>query len=172
MPAPCALFCRTRPQQRFNQFSSQHTRTAVLAVVLLCAATLGLAQDSAQLGLQRVDLTAGMHRIDAQVAQSPQERQTGLMYRQKMPQQEGMLFVFEQPATQCFWMKNTLLPLTAAFVADDGTIVNLVDMQPQSTDSHCSAQPVRYVLEMNQGWFAKKGLKPGAKLKGAPFTPR
>lgn len=111
-----------------------------------------------------------MHRIDAQVAASPQERQTGLMHRKDMPQHEGMLFVFEQPAQQCFWMKNTLLPLTAAFVDDDGTIVNLADMKPQTLDSHCSAKPVRYVLEMNQGWFAKKNIKAGAKLTGAPFS--
>jgi len=91
------------------------------------------------------------------------------MFRKEMPQQEGMLFVFEEPSLQCFWMKNTLLPLTAAFVADDGTIVNLADMKPQTTNSHCSTKPVRYVLEMNQGWFAKKGIKAGARLAGAPF---
>ena len=113
-----------------------------------------------------------MHLIDAQVAQTAQQRQIGLMHRREMPQHEGMLFVFEQPATQCFWMKNTLLPLTAAFVADDGTIVNLVDMKPQTEDSHCSAKPVRYVLEMNQGWFARKNLKAGTKLGGAPFGTR
>ena len=152
-------------------FSSLARRRAVVVgAALLCAATLGAAQDGPQLNLKRVELTAGMHRIDAQVAQSPQERQIGLMNREKMPQHEGMLFVFEQPATQCFWMKNTPLPLTAAFVADDGTIVNLADMQPHNTDSHCSSQPVRYVLEMNQGWFAQKKLKAGVKLRGAPFT--
>jgi uncharacterized membrane protein (UPF0127 family) len=113
-----------------------------------------------------------MHQIDAQVAQTAAQRQTGLMFRREMPQHEGMLFVFEQPATQCFWMKNTLLPLTAAFVADDGTIVNLADMKPQTEDSHCSTKPVRYVLEMNQGWFAKKNLKAGAKLGGPPFEAR
>src|SRR5450759_5139697 len=79
-------------------------------------------------------------------------------------------FVFEQAAPQCFWMKNTLLPLTAAFVADDGTIVNLADMKPQTTESHCSTQPVRYVLEINLGWFDKKGIKAGFKLGGKPFT--
>jgi uncharacterized membrane protein (UPF0127 family) len=158
------------PAIRF--FSRACSRAPNVAALLLCVGTLSLAQDSVQLGLPRIELTAGMHRIDAQVAQSPQERQIGLMYRQEMPPQEGMLFVFEQPATQCFWMKNTLLPLTAAFVADDGRIVNLVDMQAQSTDSHCSTQPVRYVLEMNQGWFAKKGLKAGFKLSGVPFVQR
>jgi uncharacterized membrane protein (UPF0127 family) len=86
-----------------------------------------------------------------------------------MPQHEGMLFVFEQPSVQCFWMKNTLLPLTAAFVADDGEVVNLEDMKPQTTESHCSTRPVRYVLEMNQGWFTKRGIKSGTKLTGPPF---
>lgn len=121
------------------------------------------------MNLPRVKLSAGMHLIDSQVASTPEQRSTGLMYRKDMPQHEGMLFVFEQPSMQCFWMKNTLLPLTAAFVADDGTIVNLADMKPQTTDSHCSAQPVRYVLEMNQGWFAKKNIKAGFKLAGPPF---
>ena len=110
-----------------------------------------------------------MYLIDTQVAITATQRATGLMFRTSMPPGEGMLFVFDTPAEQCFWMKNTLLPLTAAFVADDGTIVNLVDMKPQSTDSHCSQKPVRYVLEMNQGWFEKKGIKAGAKLGGAPF---
>ncbi len=121
------------------------------------------------MNLPRVTLSAGMHQIDAQVAQTTDQRMVGLMNRKEMPQHEGMLFIFEQPTKQCFWMKNTLLPLTAAFVADDGTIVNLEDMKPQTLDSHCSAKPVRYVLEMNQGWFAKKGIKPGAKLAGTPF---
>ena len=110
-----------------------------------------------------------MHLIDTQLALNPEHRTIGLMFRKEMPQNEGMLFVFEQAANQCFWMKNTLLPLTAAFVADDGVIVNLADMKPQTTDSHCSAKPVRYVLEMNQGWFAKKGIKAGARLAGDPF---
>ncbi|WP_173024519.1 DUF192 domain-containing protein [Acidovorax sp. SRB_14] len=145
---------------------------AALAAALGLAHPAALAQNGPQLNLQRIELTAGMHRIEAQVAKASQERQIGLMNRPSMPQHEGMLFVFEQPATQCFWMKNTLLPLTAAFVADDGSIVNLADMQPQTEDSHCSQKPVRYVLEMNQGWFAKKGLKAGSRLGGAPFSAR
>jgi uncharacterized membrane protein (UPF0127 family) len=130
------------------------------------------AQDAPQLNLPRTRLSAGMYQIDAQLALTAEQRATGLMYRREMPQHEGMLFVFEQPAGQCFWMKNTLLPLTAAFVADDGTIVNLADMKPQTTDSHCSLKPVRYVLEMNQGWFSKRGLKAGSKLNGQPFVAR
>jgi len=119
--------------------------------------------------LPRVKLSAGMHLIDAQVAATIEQRSTGLMFRRDMPQSEGMLFVFEQATVQCFWMKNTLLPLTAAFVANDGTIVNLADMKPRTTESHCSKEPVRYVLEMNQGWFGKKGIKAGFKLGGQPF---
>lgn len=141
---------------------------ALLLLLNLLFAT-GQAQDAAQMGLSRVKITAAMYLIDAQVAVTPSQRATGLMFRQQMPQGEGMLFVFEQAAEQCFWMKNTLLPLTAAFVEDDGTIVNLVDMKPLSTASHCSKRPVRYVLEMNLGWFSKKGIQPGTKLKGVPF---
>jgi uncharacterized protein len=122
------------------------------------------------MALQRTALQAGMHRIDAQVALTPEQRQIGLMWRKDMPAHEGMLFVFEAPSKQCFWMKNTLLPLTAAFVDEDGTIVNLEDMQPQTLEPHCSAKPVRYVLEMNKGWFVKKGIKAGTKLTGVPFT--
>ena len=128
------------------------------------------AQEGPQLDLARVKLQAGMYQIDAQVAQTPQQRSIGLMNRREMPMHEGMLFIFEQASIQCFWMKNTLLPLTAAFVADDGTIVNLADMTPQSTQSHCAAKPVRFVLEMHQGWFAKKNMAAGFKLSGPPFS--
>ena len=137
-----------------------------LTALLVTLAGPALAQDKPQMDLPRVKLSAGMYLIDAQVAQTPEQRQIGLMFRREMPAQEGMLFVFEEPGTQCFWMKNTLLPLTAAFVADDGRVVNLADMQPQTTESHCSEEPVRYVLEMNQGWFAKRGLKAGIQLGG------
>ena len=145
---------------------------------MLGALALGLAfvqtapaQESPQLNLPRLKLSAGMHQIDAQVAQTPAQRQIGLMHRREMPQHEGMLFVFEQASTQCFWMKNTILPLTAAFIADDGTIVNLADMKPQTEDSHCSAKPVRFVLEMNQGWFSSKSIKPGSRVNGLEKSP-
>ena len=131
--------------------------------------SLAWAQGSPQLQLPRIQLQAGMHQIQAQVAATPDQRSVGLMHRAEMPQSEGMLFAFEQATQQCFWMKNTLLPLTAAFIADDGTIVNLADMKPQTTDAHCSMQPVRWVLEMNQGWFAKRGIKAGFKLQGPVF---
>jgi uncharacterized protein len=145
------------------------TVISALASLALFAAMLPAAAQDPQLNLPRMTLSAGMYQIDAQLALTPDQRSTGLMFRREMPQHEGMLFVFEQPSVQCFWMKNTLMPLSAAFVADDGTIVNIEEMKPQTLDSHCSGKPVRYVLEMNQGWFAKKGIKAGFKLAGKPF---
>ena len=147
----------------------KHSAIGLLGLAAVLCNT-AYAENTPQMELPRAKLSAGMHLIDAQVAAAPEQRSTGLMFRRDMPASEGMLFVFEQAAVQCFWMKNTLLPLTAAFVADDGRIVNLADMKPQSTDSHCSTQPVRYGLEMNQGWFAKKGLRAGFKLSGKPFA--
>ena len=149
-------------------FMMKTTLCTVAALVLAAAAVPACAQEP-QTNLPRVTLSAGMHQIDAQVAQTPEQRATGLMHRKEMPQHEGMLFAFERPSIQCFWMKDTLLPLSAAFVADDGTVVNIADMKPLALDSHCSDRPVRYVLEMNQGWFAKKGVKPGMKLTGPAF---
>jgi hypothetical protein len=139
--------------------------------VLLFSTVIAGAQESPQTQLQRTILSMGIHQIDTQVAVTSEQREIGLMFRKEMPQHEGMLFIFDNPSRLCFWMKNTLIPLTAAFIADDGTIVNLENMKPQTLDSHCSAKPVRYVLEMNQGWFAKKGVKPGTKVTGRPFSP-
>lgn len=148
------------------------SRTAAVASALLSLLLAGAA--AAQPGqpqtLPTVQLNAGIHNIQAMVARTPDERSTGLMYRTQMGPNEGMLFVFEDAAQQCFWMKNTLLPLSAAFVGDDGTVVNIADMAPQTLDSHCSAKPVRYVLEMHKGWFAKRGIKAGQRLGGPPFA--
>ena len=144
--------------------------STAFAALLVMPSGIVTAEESPQLNLQRITLTAGIHQIDTQVAVTQNQHAVGLMYRSEMPTNEGMLFVFEQPSVQCFWMRNTRLPLTAAFVADDGTIVNLENMKPQTTESHCSTKPVRYVLEMNQGWFAKKGVKSGSRLSGQPFS--
>ena len=152
--------------------STRLTRHLLAALALAATALASHAQESPQMNLPRVALSAGMYQIDAQVAQTSAEHQIGLMHRAEMPQHEGMLFVVERPGVQCFWMRNTILPLTAAFVDDDGTIVNLADMKPVTEDPHCSAKPVRFVLEMNLGWFNKKGIKAGSKLGGAPFKPQ
>ena len=142
-------------------------RTALAAFALAGLAAGAFAQDAPQ-SLPKIRLNAGIHNIDAQLAQTPQQREIGLMFRASMPTNEGMLFAFERPSQQCFWMKNTLIPLDIAFVDDSGAIVNIERMKPQTLDSHCSEKPVRFVLEMNDGWFAKRGIKPGFKLKGLP----
>ncbi len=143
---------------------------AVLAV-LQAPPLLAQPQPGQPQRLQAITLSAGMHNIRAELALTPEQRQTGLMHRRDLGTHEGMLFVFDETQPQCFWMKNTPTPLTIAFVADDGSIVNLAEMKPFDEASHCSARPVRFVLEMNQGWFAKRGIKPGFKLGGAPFKP-
>lgn len=156
---------------RVKSFNSL-TWALLLGVLLwLAAPRLAQAQDGPQARLQTIDLTAGMHVIRAELAITPAQQATGMMFRTEMPGNEGMLFVNDDLGVRCFWMRNTLIPLTIAFLADDGTIVNLADMQARSEASHCSAQPVRYALEMRQGWFAKRGIKAGAKLRGKPFTP-
>ena len=142
-----------------------------LAGCLAAVTTSSLAQGTPQLQLQRIKIGAGMHLIDTQLATTPEQRQIGLMWRKDLPTNEGLLFIFEQASVQCFWMRNTLTALSAAFVEDDGTIVNLADMKPQTDDSHCSTKPVRFVLEMNQGWFKKRGIGPGYKLTGPAFKP-
>ena len=142
---------------------------SVVAVLLVATLPLASAQDGPQ-KLPSITLNAGMHLIQAEVAQTPEQRSTGLMFRSAMGTNEGMLFAFEEPGQQCFWMKNTLLPLSVAFVADDGSVVNIENMKPQTLDSHCSKKPVRFVLEMNDGWFAKRGIKAGFKLTGKPFA--
>lgn len=164
----------SRPARRPAQVLNRRMASLWMAFNLLMAGSLASAQSTPapQMNLARTQLTAGMHRLDVQLAQTPDQRQIGLMWRKDMPVHEGMLFVFEQATVQCFWMRNTLIPLTAAFVEDDGTIVNLADMQPQKDDSHCSSKPVRFVLEMNQGWFAKRQIKPGFKLGGTVFNKR
>ena len=147
-------------------------RSAAAAVFLLLASlvsAVAIAQDGPQ-KLPSITLGAGMYLIQAEVAQTPEQRSTGLMFRSAMGANEGMLFAFEEAGQQCFWMKNTLLPLSVAFVADDGSVVNIENMKPQTLDSHCSSKPVRFVLEMNDGWFAKRGIKPGFKLTGKPFA--
>ena len=116
--------------------------------------------------LPAVQLSTGMHLIRAEVADSMGTRMEGLMHRKSMPQGAGMVFVFDETATHCMWMKNTLIPLSVAFIDETGVIVNIADMQPHSEQSHCAARPARYALEMNKGWFAQRGIKPGAKLRG------
>ena len=118
-----------------------------------------------------VELEAGGQRIDAELARTEPERERGLMHRTVMPENHGMLFVFEQPAQYCFWMRNTLIPLTVAFLDEDGKVADLADMQPRDERSHCPSRPVRHALEMNQGWFDAHGVKVGDVVKGLETVP-
>ena len=122
----------------------------------------------AQQKLQTIPLNVGIHLIKAELAASDPARQQGLMFRQSMGPNEGMVFVFEEPAKICMWMKNTYLPLSVAFLDAEGRIINIEDMQPHTTQSHCAAKPARYALEMNQGWFKKKNIPPGTPINGLP----
>ena len=115
-----------------------------------------------------VQLNAGMHLIRAEVAADFGSRATGLMHRPAMPQNAGMLFVFDEASAHCMWMKNTLIPLSVAFLDERGAIINIADMEPHSEQSHCAARPARYALEMNRGWFAARNIKPGTRLGGIP----
>ncbi len=126
----------------------------------------------AQGAMPQIELTADFHRIEAEVAATDQNRQIGLMNRKSMPAQRGMLFVFNHENTHCMWMRNTLLPLSVAFMDAGGTIINIEDMQPQTEDNHCARRPARFALEMNLGWFAQRGIKPGMKLNGIDKAPR
>jgi uncharacterized protein len=136
-----------------------------LGLVAACASV------AAQEALPVVELGVGMYRIEAELAHTPQTRQTGLMHRRTMPEQRGMVFVFAQAARHCMWMKNTYIPLSVAFIGDDGQIINIADMTPHSEDSHCAAAPARYALEMNQGWFASRGFGAGAAVRGLDRLP-
>ncbi|MEW6294503.1 MAG: DUF192 domain-containing protein [Pseudomonadota bacterium] len=142
-------------------------RGIILAVLLVLSAAAASAQQ-----LPMVELTAGFHRIEAEVAANNAARMQGLMQRKSMPAQRGMLFVFERDAQHCMWMKNTFLPLSVAFLDAQGRILNIEDMQPHSEDNHCAAQPARYALEMNAGWFAQRGIKRGDRIGGIERAPR
>ena len=150
----------------------QTLRLAVLSLVLglgllgagPTATPPAAAQGQAQPTLPMVTLQAGIHLVKAEVADDGRKRAIGLMFRESLAPNHGMLFVFREKAGHCFWMRNTLIPLSIAFLDDDGTIVNIEDMAPRSEDSHCPKRPVRFALEMEQGWFGKRGLAAGAKL--------
>lgn len=154
--------------------SSPNILQALAAVGLAAAlaAAPALAQTGPQPRLPTTDLTAGMHVIRAELAVSAQQQSIGMMGRKEMGANEGMLFVNSDDQIRCFWMRNTLIPLSIAFLTADGTVINVAEMQPQSDQTHCSTRPARFALEMNQGWFDKRGIGPGFKLRGKPFSAR
>ena len=140
-------------------------RIALLLMTLLVS-TQALAQ------MPRIELSASFHRIDAEVAADQQNRMQGLMNRRSMAANQGMLFVFTHPDRHCMWMRNTLLPLSVAFLDEQGRILNIEDMKPQTENNHCASAPARFALEMNQGWFASKGIKVGQRIGGVEKSPQ
>jgi uncharacterized membrane protein (UPF0127 family) len=144
-----------------------HLRIALLAS-LLGFSWQGWAQ---QPQLPLVELFGGMHRIEAELAATPESRQIGMMQRTIMPPQRGMLFVFTEVNKHCMWMRNTLLPLSVAFLDEKGRIINVEDMQPGTENNHCAARPARYALEMNLGWFKSRGLGQGFAILGIEKVP-
>ena len=142
-------------------------RQCVFAGLLALTASLSLAQNI-NTSLPIIELKAGIYRIQAEVASTQQARQVGLMNRTSMPADSGMLFIFEQKATHCFWMSNTKIPLAIAFLADDGKIVNIEEMQAETLNNHCPKAPIRYALEMNRQWFSQRAIGPGSLIQGLP----
>ncbi|HZW12079.1 MAG TPA: DUF192 domain-containing protein [Noviherbaspirillum sp.] len=146
--------------------SSAFPASILFASALVLAAAPAASQQVTRFPV--ISLNAGIHVIKAEVAAREAERQQGLMFREKMGPNEGMLFLFPAPASVCMWMKNTYIPLSVAFIDESGKIVNIEDMEPQTTDSHCAKKQVRYALEMNRGWFKQKNIKPGSAIEGLP----
>lgn len=140
--------------------------------LLLAALLAGMAGAASAQSLPVMELTVGFHRIEAEVAANNAQRMQGLMQRQTMPQHRGMLFVFPQEAQHCMWMKNTFLPLAVAFIDATGRILNIEEMQPQTEENHCAARPARYALEMNAGWFVRRGIKRGDVIGGIERAPK
>jgi uncharacterized membrane protein (UPF0127 family) len=140
--------------------------TLPLRAALGCLLTLAASLCLAQARLPVAELTVGMHVVRAEVAARDQDRQQGLMFREKMGPNEGMLFVFDEPGRVCMWMKNTPLPLSVAFLDDQARIINIEDMAPHTLASHCASRPARYALEMNQNWFRQKNIKAGTAIGG------
>ena len=144
------------------------SRAALSAFLAASAAVAALAADPP---LPRTELRAGPHIFDVEVASTPGQRAQGLMGRSHLANDAGMLFIFEEADRHCFWMKDTPLPLSIAFLNDAGTIVGVADMQPETTELHCAAEPVRVALEVKLGALESRGLRTGARITGGPFEP-
>lgn len=138
---------------------------------VVCAAAWGVGGGAIAQEMPVIELTAGIHRIEAEVAYTQPTRMVGLMNRRTMPKHRGMLFVFDAEGRHCMWMRNTFIPLTVAFLDEQGRILNIEEMQPQTESNHCAAKPARFALEMNAGWFKTRGLEAGTAIGGIERAP-
>jgi uncharacterized membrane protein (UPF0127 family) len=144
----------------------RYLTTAFVSTSIVFAASAAFAQQAVKFPV--IPLTSGIHVIKAEVAANNAQREQGLMFRQKMGQNEGMAFLFNTPSSVCMWMKNTLIPLSVAFIDSEGKIINIEDMEPHTTEPHCAKKPAQYALEMNRGWFKQKNIKPNSVINGLP----
>lgn len=126
---------------------------------------------SGQAAMPQIELTVNKQVLTTEVAHTDPDRMQGLMHRRMLPENRGMLFVFPNIAYHGMWMMNTYIPLSVAFIDNDGVIINIADMQPHTRDSHNATRPARYALEMNLGWFRKRGIGPGMKIEGLEKAP-
>ena len=145
---------------------------ALLGMVIACWCHSSLASGPLPTGLPVISLKAGSQTIQAEVAATDESRQRGLMFREKMGRNEGMLFVFPQIAYHAMWMRNTPLPLAVAFLDDRGKILSIHEMQPFTEQSHQAAGPARFALEMHAGWFSANRLVAGDMIKGLDRAPK
>ncbi|WP_034294185.1 DUF192 domain-containing protein [Herbaspirillum sp. RV1423] len=144
-------------------------RRFLVLLSTFAAATTALPGQAQQLQqFPTITLNAGLYLIKAEVASTEAQREQGLMFRNRMGANEGMVFAFGAPAGVCMWMKNTLIPLSVAFMDETGKIINIEEMKEQTLDSHCAIKPAAYALEMNKGWFKQKNVKPGMTIEGLP----
>ena len=148
----------------FNALTRKLIGTGITCLCLSSANTLAQINQ----GLPVAELKAGIYRIQAEVADTPKAREVGLMNRSSMATNSGMLFIFEKKAGHCFWMQNTKIPLSIAFIADDGKIINIEEMAAQTKNNHCPHEAIRYALEMNSRWFSERAITPGSLIQGIP----
>ena len=143
---------------------------AALALAALIASMSASAQpaDGKPQSLPITTIKVGPHPVAAEVAATPDQRTIGLMYRFSLPADHGMLFVFPEPQPLSFWMRNTYIPLSIAYIDVEGRILNVVEMAPRSDATHPSRGEALYALEMRKGWFADKGAGPGTRVTGLP----
>lgn len=158
---------REQPLGRRRRAGGKPGAGAAVCALIAAWLALGTAQAQSML-LPTAEILVGPQKVHVEVAATEAARTQGLMGRPSLPPNQGMLFVFEAPGSVCFWMKNTPLPLSIAFIDAAGKIINIADMQPHTLDSHCPAGPMLYALEMQQGWFRQHQIKAGALVKGLP----
>lgn len=142
------------------------TGKALILAALLCFAAPAQSQ-----ALPEITLSVNGHKLTAEVAHTDATRTQGLMHRRILPENRGMLFVFPNIAIHAMWMMNTHIPLSVAFIDEKGVILNIEDMKPHTQDTHPAANPAKYALEMNLGWFRKRGVAPGMKIEGLERAP-